>query len=202
MVLSLGSSLSIIAVGGFALNLTPWGLRATSWAVLLGGLAALAAALALLGRPTRPELTSMSARPRLDPAAVGLLGLALVMTVGAAAIALQAALQPRTTSFTQLWMLPEDQRVRVGLFNMESASTSYRVQLILNDTTLVAEWSGIELDRGQSWETSMAVPAVERPLEARLIRVDQPAVVYRRVSLAPLPGPEATPSADAGLGQP
>ncbi|MDQ6673875.1 MAG: DUF1616 domain-containing protein, partial [Chloroflexota bacterium] len=35
LLLSLGSSLAIAVLGGLVLNLTPWGIRAESWAVFL-----------------------------------------------------------------------------------------------------------------------------------------------------------------------
>jgi uncharacterized membrane protein len=59
-----GLSLAVAALGGFALNLTPWGLRAEAWATLLGGIALAACAIAWARRrrgDAAPELPTTRA---------------------------------------------------------------------------------------------------------------------------------------------
>src|SRR5712692_3295196 len=134
LVFSLGLSLVIVVLGGLVLNLTPFGLRASSWSLLLGSITLGACAVALARRrglrTCHAERTrSISAlfrtchaeRMRSISALFGLLrikgvgltfrqglllGMAVVIICGAIAISNIGAAQQPFPGFTQLWILP------------------------------------------------------------------------------------------------
>ncbi len=134
LVFSLGLSLVIVVLGGLVLNWTPFGLRASSWSLLLGSITLGACAVALARRrglrTCHAERTrSISAlfrtchaeRMRSISALYGLLrikgvgltfrqglllGMAVVIICGAIAISNIGAAQQPFPGFTQLWILP------------------------------------------------------------------------------------------------
>src|SRR5260370_13244709 len=134
LVFSLGLSLVIVVLGGLVLNWTPFGLRASSWSLLLGSITLGACAVALARRrglrTCHAERTrSISAlfrtchaeRMRSISALYGLLrikgvgltfrqglllGMAVVIICGAIAISNIGAAQQPFPGFTQLWNLP------------------------------------------------------------------------------------------------
>ena len=134
LVFSLGLSLVIVVLGGLVLNWTPFGLRASSWSLLLGSITLGACAVALARRrglrTCHAERTrSISAlfrtchaeRTRSISALYGLLrikgvgltfrqglllGMAVVIICGAIAISNIGAAQQPFPGFTQLWILP------------------------------------------------------------------------------------------------
>jgi uncharacterized membrane protein len=134
LVFSLGLSLVIVVLGGLVLNWTPFGLRASSWSLLLGSITLGACAVALARRRGlrtchAERMRSISALFRTYHAesmrsisalygllrikGVGLtfrqgllLGMAVVIICGAIAISNIGAAQQPFPGFTQLWILP------------------------------------------------------------------------------------------------
>src|SRR6266849_1381889 len=134
LVFSLVLSVVIVVLGGLVLNWTPFGLRASSWSLLLGSITLGACAVALARRrglrTCHAERTrSISAlfrtyhaeRMRSISALYGLLrikgvgltfrqglllGMAVVIICGAIAISNIGAAQQPFPGFTQLWILP------------------------------------------------------------------------------------------------
>ena len=194
LVFSLGLSLSIVILGGLALNWTPFGLRASSWAVLLSGITLGASAVALVRRRGQ----SMSAPGWLRVGNVGLtfrwrllLGLAGIMVCGAVAVSIIGAERQPYAGFTQLWILPAgganaENAVRLGVSNMESTAMEYRLAVNV-DGKVVKEWPSIDLEPHEKWEATLVLPStgpvgVAR-VEADLYRANAPTTIYRHVVL-------------------
>jgi uncharacterized membrane protein len=189
-----GVSLAVAALGGFALNLTPWGLRADAWATLLGGVALVACAVAWArrgGGPAAPELPSA----RASWGARALVSLAALIAVGAVAVAAAGAAGQSWPGFTQFWLLPAETAapyaVRVGVINREGAATRYLLRVTQADQRLYEE--SIALEPGGQREVILELadaPAADAPIEATLHRADAPEVIHRRAWLWPEPKKE------------
>jgi uncharacterized membrane protein len=185
LLFSVGGSLAITIIGGFLLHLSPWGLRADSWVVLLSGMTCGAAVVALRRRPHRSTGATERGRSYLNPGQgilLSLAGLVVVTTLGIARIPAPAQ---EAQGYSLLWMLPDQGRrqvVRIGISSQEFAVARYRLQ-IKQDGRIVQEWTPLELKPGTQWDTTVRLPA-QRPgshTEALLYRLDAPNTVYRRV---------------------
>ncbi len=194
LVFSLSLSLIIVILGGLLLNLTPFGLRASSWSVLLSGITLGASAVALVRRRGQ----SMSAPGWLRIGNVGLtfrwgllLGLAGIMVCGAVAVSIIGAERQPYPGFTQLWILPAggataENAVRLGVSNMESTAMVYRLAVNV-DGKVVKEWPSIDLEPNEKWEATLVLPptgsAGTARVEADLYLADAPTTIYRHVVL-------------------
>jgi len=195
LVFSLGLSLTIVILGGLVLNLTPFGLRADSWAVFLGGFTLGASAFALIRRRGQ----SISTSGWLGIGSIGftfrqgvLLGLAALIVSGAVAVSIIGAEQRPSPGFTQLWILPAGGAanaknvVRLGMSNMESKATKYRLAVNM-DGKVVKEWPSIDLNPNEKWEATLVLPQTGHTgttrVEAMLYRADTPTKIYRDVVL-------------------
>ena len=189
---SLGLSLAVVILGGLALNWTPFGLRASSWAVLLAGITLGASAVALV----RQRRQSVSAPEWLRVGNAGftlrqalLLGLAAAIVCGAVAVSIIGAERQPHPGFTQLWILPAgganaENAVRLGVSNMESSAMEYRLDVNV-DGKVVKEWPAIDLEPNKKWEATLVLlptGSVTR-VEADLYRADAPTTIYRHVVL-------------------
>ncbi len=189
LVLSLGTSLAVTILGGLALNLTPWGLQPTAWALFLGGVSVAAAAAALWRRGlSRPApLAWPMAGLRWTQAL--LLGLTALLLAGAIGVARLGALNQPSSGFTELWLIPVEaaatDKVRLGIANHNSAPMRYRVELAVAGQ--IKTWPAVELQPQDQWETIAELPAATgaEPVEARIYLVDEPRVVHRQVWLWP-----------------
>ena len=201
IVLSFGLSLLLSVVGGVVLDWTPWGLRAGSWIVLLGGLT-IGACFYALARPhaaaggdggqtvvARQTLPSFGGGSRARLVRDGVLvALAAGITVAAVWVAIDGA-RVRREGFSQLWMLPlgdGDRTVRVGLRSEELASTEYTVRLVADGTTVLRS-ERVRLEPGGQWEATVTVaePGPVSQVEALAFRADDPTRPYRHVLLRP-----------------
>lgn len=185
LLLSLGLSIAITVLCGLVLNWTPIGLQAQSWSIVLGAIILIVSLIGLTRRQEVLPAASYSFSIGLDVVQQIMIGLALVVAVAAFLIARQAALQQPDVSFTQLWLLPPQEAgsatIQIGIFNQEKETIAYRLQLI-NGPALIQQWSVIELEPEQKWETTVELPVdVDRskPVEARLYRRDTPGEIYR-----------------------
>jgi uncharacterized membrane protein len=184
LVFSLSLSLIIVILGGLALNITPFGLHASSWAVLLGFITLGASGVALVRR--RGE--DMAAREQSRHWNSGLsipqgllIGLAVVVLSGTVVMSfIGAAKQPRP-GFTQLWILPASganakNAVQLGLINMEQTTTKYLLEVNVNGQT-VKIWPSIDLKPNEKWETTFVVQQTGQPGTAKV-----EALLYRSTS--------------------
>jgi uncharacterized membrane protein len=192
LMFSLGLSLAIVILGGLALNWTPFGLRASSWAVLLAGITLAASAVALVRRRGQ----SISAPGWLRVGNVGLtlrqgllLGLAAAIVCGAVAVSIIGAERQAYAGFTQLWILPAgganaENAVRLGVSNRESTAMEYRLAVNVGGK-VVKQWPAIDLEPNEQWEATLVLPpttSVAR-VEADLYRADAATTIYRHVVL-------------------
>lgn len=191
VVLSLGLSLVLAALGGIVLNWMPWGLRTSSWAVLLGTVSLGASGVALVRRwrATGDDSVTMQANLKINLGQGILFGLAALVTIVAIGIARIGATRQSDQGFTQLWILPANEvnqsAVRVGVRSGESAVVRYGLQVEAGGS-VVLDWPSIELDPGESWERAVMLPAEQadtRTVEAKIYRLDTPTEIYRRVVL-------------------
>lgn len=181
--LSIGLSLLLTLVGGIVLNLFEGGLMPRTWAVWLGGLTLIFAGI-VLSRPSYQPVRKFKL-PKVNPVQTGLVGLAVVLAVSAFMVA-RAGAAESTSSFTQLWLLPQassQTTVNLGISNQENTTVKYRLQLEAGGT-VVEEWPSLELAAGQEWKTTVNLPTGTAGVEANLYRLDQPGTVYRQVFFA------------------
>jgi len=194
LVFSLGLSVVIVILGGLALNWTPSGLQASSWAVLLASITLGACAVALVRR--RGQLLPVAGwaetvRVGLTLRQGLLLGLSAFIVCVAVTVSIVGASQQPRPGFTQLWMLPAaganpKNAVRLGVSNMESTAMNYSLNVKV-DGRVVKKWSSIILNPKEKWEAALTLPLPTRTtntrVEALLYRADAPTTIYRDVVL-------------------
>ncbi len=189
LLFSVGISIAVVIVGGFALHWTPWGLQAGSWVALLFSVTLVASLVADTRWQRTAPISGMPLNFALDSRQGLLLGLA-ALVITAAIVLARTPLPPQAIQgYTQLWILPASDKdpgaVRVGISSMEFTPTEYRLQIMVDDQVL-QEWPTLQLGPGEDWETSVLLPknsSHTRIVKALLYRQDDPSVVYRRVLL-------------------
>ena len=191
LVFSLGLSVAIVILGGLALNWTPFGLRASSWSVLLASITLGACVVALVRRQGRSVTGSARWGVRIPGFTIRqglLLGLAAVIVCAAIVVSSIGAAQQPFPGFTQLWILPTggaktSNAVHLGVSNMELKAMQYR--LIVNmDGKVVKVWPSIGLKSNEKWEATLVLPQTEYvQVEALLYRAVAPTTIYRHVTL-------------------
>jgi uncharacterized membrane protein len=190
-VLALGASLAADIVVGLvlhgvgALNPTGWGAAATIMAA--GALWRNRRSLASFARRGAPFASLLTRENGLRMAALAVVA---ALATSSVALASYGARQHRPFAYTELWLQPFDgaspQRVLVGVRNQEEATVRYGLELLLNDRTLV-RWPQFDLANGQQRVEDVPVQVALPPegrLEARLYRLDEPNLVYRRAWLS------------------
>jgi len=188
LALSVATSLSLLALGTFVLNIFPFGLTTASWAVLLPliVIAACRGAAVRRGRPAVSGESRSASLPRPAFASVALGALALAITVAAVALAQKPLPADDAVGFTALWMLPTDSRedaVAVGVTSSQHHPTSYRLEVSLGKNQ--SKTYRVHLDPGEERAIELAVPP--RPggrthVVASLYRKAEPQKLYRRVT--------------------
>jgi hypothetical protein len=195
IMLGVGLSLAAAALGGIVLDGTPWGLRAATWAILLGGTTLGATAVALARDATERGATEeehLGGRaPLRGLPAVGLgqgllLAGAALAVVAATAVARQGAeVDQATKGSTQLWLVAAGEpggALRLGLRSAEPRPATYILRLAV-DGVPAQTWPDITLAPGQTWETTVApAPDGAGAVEAVLSRAESPGTAYRRVT--------------------
>lgn len=184
-----GLSLVVAIMGGLLLNLTPWGLQATSWAAFLGGFTLIVGTGAFLGRRWwvrgQGYLSITRARPILSFRRVVPLALAALLTVGVVGGERTEAARQQTPDFTQLWLLPRATQghytaVRVGMHSVWLTRTTYSLQVSRGDRVLRV-WAAITLAPGGAWEGTVPVSSKDRgEIRANLFLLDQQALSRRK----------------------
>ena len=108
LLFSLGLSIAVTALSGLLLNLTPWGLHADTWAIILVAIVVLAGTAAWLWpRPTEQGSTTPFAKDFKLRFRDGLfLGLAVLVTGAAVGLTRLPAAPNGLVGYTQLWMVP------------------------------------------------------------------------------------------------
>jgi len=201
-VYSLGIGLAVLALSGFALDATPWGLPHEQaqplragvglplrfdgpqwgwWLVGLGGAMVTGVVIARAHRMIRPMRLAQS----------GLWLLAGIIFVLALATATRGALHAPMAGFTQLWTVRAESTssdaILIGLNSNETQETTYALRAYV-DGQLFAVWPTITLAPSEQRELTVTRPKVtEGPgiVEVQLFRSDDPNTVYRRAILRP-----------------
>jgi uncharacterized membrane protein len=198
LMLSLGLSLIIMVLGAFLLHFTPAGLRAESWAVLLGSITWVGCLVAHI-RQINPDayegsveveavMTAPLRRPSLPQ--VALFAVAGFVVVAAIIIASIGAQYPQS-ELVNLWIKRSEVssdtgRIQIGVDNVNSSTEAYRVK-VQRGEFVVREWPELEIAPGITWIGTIeltANPPGHGTLEALLYRADNPQQIFRRVSLS------------------
>lgn len=184
LIFSLGLSFSIAIINGLILNLTPWGLQTSSWAVSLGGITLAAVLAGVLRRGQEPVVFGTSYKPSVGQ--VLLLGAALATAIIAIVVAYTGAIRHPSQRFTQFWITrAATDTIQLGVRSFEATTTSYRVELRIGER-VIGEWTSVELQPDEEWTVQVNLPKAEADVEiveALLYREDIPGTVYRRVFL-------------------
>jgi hypothetical protein len=192
-----GLSLSSSIVAGLVLNVLPVGLTLSGWGALLGAITvgSLGVAWLRLGTSDRPLMAVRL--PRVPVAPVVMIALAAVMVLGSLMIARMGEAAQPEDGFTQLWMFSEanGSALRLGFENHENAAEHYDLRVTSQGTTL-ADWTGLSLAEGQSWEQTVVLPA----LPAGTHRID--AALYRDTDTSPYRETHVEVIGRAGAGTP
>jgi len=190
--LTIGLSLSLLAVGVVILHLLPGRFGEASWAawallITLGG-----CAVAAWRRPARAGSTPRSeprrGMPPLPRPQVAMLAVAAVALAGTVILAAEVWPAKNAIGYTRLWMLPSEPgakvpHVTVGIQSEEQEQTVYRLVL---DVGGVRSLRRADLEPGhvRIWRVSSPVPdvAAQTHVTARLFTKNDPFKVYRRVT--------------------
>lgn len=186
LVLSVATSLTVLVLGAFVLNIFPFGLTTASWAVLLPvvTIAACRGAALRRDRPERDAAGISLPRPAVGGLAVSVV--ALVIAVAAIALAQKPLPADDAVGFTALWMLPTDSRedaVAVGVVSNQHHRTSYRLRVSLG--TNQSKSYRVKLDPGEERVYEIDVPPKpdgRTHVVASLYRKQRPEDPYRRVT--------------------
>lgn len=176
----LGLSLIATILVTLVLNLLPWGLTSATWAVGIGSVTVIAAAVGSHRNP--PGTAPAGSRPRIRD--VSLLVLAGLVAAAAVILAFRPLGPPPSDhGYAELWLVHHRQTVHVGVISYEQTSTRFLVE-VRNGRNLEYR-DVIVLAPGQRWVRTL--PANRRLLEATLwLRPGTGSPVrYREVRLAP-----------------
>ncbi len=198
LMLSIGLSFIVTVLGAFVLNFTPAGIRAESWAVLLGSITLVGCLLAYIRQsnpsPGEPgaEVEEIVTAPlrRLSSSQMVLFGVAGLAVAVAVLVASIGAQYPQT-ELVNMWIKRDEAandlgRVSIGVDNVNSLTVSYRVR-VQRGTFVVREWPALDVATGTTWIGTVeltANPPGAGPLEALLYQADNPQQVFRRVTLS------------------
>lgn len=189
LVLSVGLSLAILALGALPLNYLPGGVRAGWWALLLVIVVFAAARAAAIRRPSRraaPRLSS-SWRPRLNPARAALFAGGALAIVAAIVLAFIPVGAKNALGYTQLWIQPlagEKAGVEIGVGSGEQEEASYRLWVKFGEGE-APQGRYFELAPGETHVVRLLTeeqPAASEQIRAALFKQGGPGRAYRRVS--------------------
>jgi uncharacterized membrane protein len=184
IVFSVGLSLIIVILSGLLLNLTPFGLRANSWAVFLGLITLGASGAALIRRRGQDEPAQSRSMARLTLLPALLFVLAGVIICGAVVVSINGASQQTHTAFSQLWILPGSgvnatNTVRLGVSNMEPQAENYLLEVDVNGQ-LAKVWPAIDLKPNENWQTTLVLQLARQTVQSGPAKVE--AYLYRGTS--------------------
>jgi hypothetical protein len=176
LVLSLGLSLTVLALGALLLNYLPGGVRAGPWALLLVLVVLISCWAAALRRP-KPARAPSSAWPRLGVSRTGgvLLGGGALATIAALVLAMTPVPAKNAVGYTELWLSTRSGAksavVSIGVRSEEQHEVGYFLR--------------VQFGRGKpKLRLFNLVPGETRvvPVVASLFRQDEPKAVYRRIT--------------------
>jgi uncharacterized membrane protein len=188
LVLSVGLSLAVLALGALLLNYLPGGIRAGWWALLLFFVVLGACRAAAVRRPKRRQASGSSSLPRPSLAQSGMLAggaLAILAAIVLAYVPLGAA---NAVGYTEMWIRPlhgAKSGVEVGVGSGEQEDVPYRLFVKFGDGE-PPQGRRFTLAPGETRKVRLlteGAPQAAKKIDAALFREDQPGSgAYRRVS--------------------
>jgi hypothetical protein len=188
LVLSIGLSLAVLALGGLVLNYLPGGIRAGWWALLLFLVVLAACRAAALRRPRRWQPAQRPRLPRFNLAQAGLAAggaIAIVLAIVLAFVPMKAA---DAVGYTEIWIKPLEGAkagVEIGVGSAEHEDVPYRLFVKFGDGE-PPQGRRFTLAPGQTRTIRLLTegePRAAELIEAALFREDRPgSSAYRRVS--------------------
>jgi uncharacterized membrane protein len=194
LVLSLGLSLCVLALGALPLNYVPEGIGPVSWAVLLALVVLGGCRAAALRRP-RPSVATPDrawASPRPTRAGAGFGLGAVLATAAAVVLTFSTTAAKHADGYTEMWLLPPAAKeagaggARVGVTSQEQERSAYLLRVRAGDRGGAVVHS-FSLDPGETRVVRLR-PAVAGargaavPVSAVLSLQSAPGDAYRRVS--------------------
>jgi len=191
MVVAAGLAFCVPVLGGLILYAAGVPLHRTAWLALLAG-ATLAGDLGVfvrrfLGRNSgapAQEAGSLIKWPeawRLPTRHAVAYGAAVVIAVGAVALAGVGAVRQHYAGFTQLWLVPKDpdaQTANLGVANYEGRTIQYKL-VVWHNKRVAATWE-FNLANGRAWQ--QATQFSDRyTITAKLYRLPDASSAYRYV---------------------
>jgi uncharacterized membrane protein len=189
LLLSIGLSIALVALGGLILNLTPWGLQASSlWFGLVLGIAVGIAILFFARRGWWSEGIAFPKNANFNGRQWVLMALAALMAVVAFRVALTPAPQSGLEGYTLLSAQAADSSnsIRLAVRSEEFKETKYQIKYQFNGS--VHEGPMLDLNPGQTWEQVVSIPVGDlagKSFTVLLYRLDKPTEVYRHVDWWP-----------------
>lgn len=187
LVLSVGLSLAILALGALPLNYLPGGIRAGWWALLLVGVVFAAARSAAIRRPSHRAAPRTSWRPRLNPVQGALYAGGALAIVAAIVLAFLPLGAKNALGYTQMWIQPlegEKTGVEIGVDSAEQREASYRLWVKFGEGE-APQGRYFKLAPGESRVVRLLTeeqPAAHEQISAALFKQSRPDRAYRRVS--------------------
>lgn len=189
LVLSVGLSLAVLALGALPLNYLPGGVRAGWWALLLVIVVFAAARSAAIRRPSSRAAPRPSSpwKPRLNPAQAGLSALGALAIVAAIVLAFIPVGAKDALGYTQMWIRPlegEKAGVEIGVDSGEQEEASYRLWVKFGEGE-APQGRYFKLAPGETRVVRLLTekqPAKAEQIRAALFKQGGPGHAYRRVS--------------------
>jgi hypothetical protein len=185
LLLSLGLSVALTALLGLLLNVTPWGLQASSlWIALLSCLAVEAVLILFFRRNWWIDSIGIPGGFNFNARQWVLMALAAVITLMAVRVASAPAPQEGMAGYTMLSIeaAPMPDAVRVSVQSDEFQTTSYHIRYQYND--ILRDGPSFRLQPGESWDKTVPLPKTQwngSSFTVLLYRLDSPDTIYRRV---------------------
>ena len=187
LVLSIGLSLAVLALGALLLNYLPGGIRAGWWALLLVIVVFAAARAAAIRRPSHRAAPSPSWRPQLNPAKSALFAGGCLAIVAAIVLAFTPVGAKDALGYTQMWIQPlkgAKTGVEIGVGSAEQKEASYRLWVKFGDGE-APQGRYFKLAPGETRTVRLLTekqPAANEQIRAALFKQGGPGRAYRRVS--------------------
>ena len=192
---AIGTSIVIGILTGFLLNFTALGINTFPLTVSLSGLTLLLCALGFRALGVEQRFAAVPLREQLERrgfsfSQLSLLGIALVIAIGAVAYSIQEANRIQTPDVLEMWLLPaqpDNGTLRFGVRNVNATQTDFRIEVQRNGFMLY-EWRQISVAPGQTWEVTTTLGANLQgngPIEASLYAADERDVPLRRTQYWP-----------------
>lgn len=187
LVLSVGLSLAVLALGALLLNYLPGGIRAGWWALLLVIVVFAATRSAAIRRPSRRAAPSPSWRPRLNVPQVVLFAGGGLAIVAAIVLAFTPVSAKNAVGYTQMWIQPLEGAktgVEIGIGSAEKREASYRLWVKFGNRE-APQGRYFKLAPGETKVVKLLTeeqPAKTEQIRAALFKQGGPGRAYRRVS--------------------